>query len=140
MSTDSSYGLKHQVRLRAASGVGGAAGWVGNQASSAWDTATHLCLRTGGGDYNSNNNGSCQTAWTSAQGLDALGVVAKVISGAGIVGGVGEAIAGGWAAEAAVSGGDIIGGVEAWNGSLSALAGLRNASWAETLRRSSCCG
>jgi hypothetical protein len=85
--------------------AGSAASWTNNNIiQPTADTLTHLCIRTGGGDWNSNVGGSllgsgqCQTVLSSAHGVEAeVGVAAVVTGGAGtsaLFGSMAEAAAG----------------------------------------------
>ncbi len=56
--------------------IGGAAGFVG-------DVIAHPCIRTGGGDFNSNTTNGCQTAFSGKQGLIGVGVCAAAIASIG---------------------------------------------------------
>ena len=94
--------------------LGDAAGWVNNHVvQPVANYATHLCIRTGGGNWNSNvggslfGNGECQTVLSSSQGVEAEASIAVTISGAAgtsYLAGVMSDAAGQMAAEDAVLG------------------------------------
>jgi hypothetical protein len=88
--------------------------WQSNCQSAAQRVSSfvsHLCIRTGGGDWDSNDNGSCQTVLSGRQGVQLIG--ATLVTAAGTVAtlGLGDVVFAGIAGDFAS--GTLLGAVNA---------------------------